>query len=386
MRWWQDLSRDQRLLFANNFITGFGVALFLNLQPIYISQLGATPAQVGLTLSLSGLIVTVLYVPLGLWADRHGRKPMIVSGWVLSGLAALAMAAAPDWRWFIPALTVYLMSNFAVPALQGYVAASGGGRNLGRLFALLAAGNSVGSVAAPALGGWLGEHVGLRTVYAIAGVLFVLDGLLVLGRLAPQAAPPAAQRAPAFGLLRSGPFRVEVLFTLMLFVAVDVGQVLAPKYLQDVRHLSVSQIGWLGSLGTLGVAGLTLALGRLPSERRTPLLIAQALAAASLSLWLSSPWLGLIALGYFIGGGNRVIRPLLASRLAARLKPEDMSFGFGFYQTAQQLGLTISPFLAGQLYARDPSWPLLAGLVGIGLTVLVTAFRPARPAAVLAAP
>ena len=138
MRWWQTLSRDQRLLFANSVITGFGVSLYLYLQPVYIAQLGATPAQIGLTLSLSGLIVTVLYIPLGLWADRRGRKPMIVGGWLLSGAATLGLALAPDWRWFIPALTVYLLSNFAVPALQVYTAATTSPRELTSAVALLA--------------------------------------------------------------------------------------------------------------------------------------------------------------------------------------------------------------------------------------------------------
>lgn len=385
MRWWQDLARDQRLLFANQVVTGFGVALFLNLQPIYIAQLGATPAQVGLTLSLSGLIVTVLFIPLGLWADRRGRKPMIVFGWVLSGLAALGLALAPDWRWFIPALTIYLLSNFAVPALQGYTAATTNPRGVSRLFALLAVGNSAGAVAAPAIGGWLGEQLGLRAVYAIAAVIFVLDGLLILGRLGPQTAPATGgavpRRLPALSLLRDRAFLIEVMFILLLFVAVDVGQVLVPKYLEDVRGLSVGQIGWLGSLGTLGLAVLTLLVGRLSTERRRPLLISQAVAGLALALWLTSPFLALIAVGYLISGSNRLIRPITAGRLAARLGPENMSFGFGFYQTAQQLGLTISPFLAGQLYARDPAWPLYAGLLGLGLTAGLTLILPAsRPA------
>lgn len=379
MRWWQTLSRDQRLLFANSVITGFGVSLYLYLQPVYIAQLGATPAQIGLTLSLSGLIVTVLYIPLGLWADRRGRKPMIVGGWLLSGAATLGLALAPDWRWFIPALTVYLLSNFAVPALQGYTAATSSPREVSRLFALLAVGNAAGSVTAPALGGWLGELLGLRAVYAIAAGLFVLDGWLVLGRLSEQAVPPAAvRRPPTLALLGNRAFGREVLFILLLFVAVDVGQVLAPQFLQEVRGLTLSELGALGSLGTLGIALLTLALSRLPAERRTPLVIGQAAALAALGLWLFAPWLPLIALGYFIHGSNRVIRPLTASRLVATLGAENLSLGFGFYQTAQQLGLTLSPLLAGLLYTQNPAWPLWAGLAGLSLTLLLTAFMPAR--------
>lgn len=379
MRAWRTLTRDERLLLLNSVITGFGVSLYIYLQPIYIAQLGATPAEVGLTLSLSGLVVTVLYIPLGLWADRRGRKPMILLGWFLSGLATLGLALAPDWRWFIPALIVYLLSNFAVPALQGYVAAAAGPRGASRMFALLAAGNALGSVASPALGGWLGEVLGLRWVYGLAAVIFLLDTGLVLAALSPQATPPAVARAsaPALSLLRNRAFVVEVLFILVLFVAVDLGSVLAPKYLEETRGLGVGPLGALGSLGTLGIAVLTLLLSRFPGQRRLPLVLAQGLAGAALVLWLRVPGLAFIALAYFIYGSNRLIRPLTASRLAARLGAENMSLGFGFYQTAQQLGLTLSPFLAGQLYTLAPAAPLYAGLVCLVLTGLLTLALPA---------
>lgn len=377
MRWWHALTRDQRLLLINSTATGFGVSLFAYLQPLYIESLGATPEQIGLTLGASGLIVTLLYIPLGMWADRRGRKPLIVAGWLLSGLMALAMALAPDWRWFLPAYTLYLLSNFAVPALQGYTAATTTPRAVGRLFALLALGNSAGSIIAPAIGGWLGQLYGLRTVYALAGFIFGADAVLNLARLTPQATvPPRSPRAQSRTVLSNRRFWVEIAFVLLMFTATDIGTVLVPNFLEDVRGLSVAQIGALSSLGTLGIALLIYLIGRLPTERRLPLFIPQAAAGAALLLWLLAPGLGWIGLAYLIHGGNRAFRPVTAGRLANTLAPETMSFGFGFYQTAQQLGLTISPYAAGLLYAHDPHWPLWAGVVGLAAAMAFAALLP----------
>lgn len=377
MRWWHALTRDQRLLLINSTATGFGVSLFAYLQPLYIESLGATPEQIGLTLGASGLIVILLYIPLGMWADRRGRKPLIVAGWLLSGLMALAMALAPDWRWFLPAYTLYLLSNFAVPALQGYTAATTTPRAVGRLFALLALGNSAGSIIAPAIGGWLGQLYGLRTVYALAAFIFGADAVLNLARLTPQATvPPRSPRAQSRTVLRNRRFWVEIAFVLLMFTATDIGTVLVPNFLEDVRGLSVAQIGALSSLGTLGIALLIYLIGRLPTERRLPLFIPQAAAGAALLLWLLAPGLGWIGLAYLIHGGNRAFRPVTAGRLANTLAPETMSFGFGFYQTAQQLGLTISPYAAGLLYAHDPHWPLWAGVVGLAAAMAFAALLP----------
>jgi predicted MFS family arabinose efflux permease len=147
---------------------------------------------------------------------------------------------------------------------------------------------------------------------------------------------------------------------------------MAPKFLEDVRGLSVGQIGALGSVGTLGIMVLTLLLGRQPPERRAPLLLAQGAALLALLLWLNASALAWIGLAYFVHGGNRVIRPITTGRLAATLDAATMSFGFGFYQTAQQLGLTLSPYVAGLLYARGPAWPLWAGVAGLLVMMLLT--------------
>lgn len=375
MRWWRALNRDQRLLLINSTVTGFGVSLFIYLQPLYIEKdLGASPEQIGLTLGAGGLIVTLLYIPLGMWADRRGRKPLIVAGWLLSGLMALAMALAPDWRWFIPAYTLYLLSNFAVPALQGYTAATTHPREVGRLFGLIALGGSAGSIIAPAIGGWIGQTYGLRAVYGTAALIFAADALLNLARLTPQAAaPPRSPRMQSGAVLGNRRFWAEIAFVLLMFIVTDIGTVLLPNFLKDVRGLSVAQIGALSSIGTLGIALLTFVISRLPTERRLPLFITQAAAGAALLLWLLAPGLIWIGLAFLIHGGNRVFRPITAGRLVNTLTPETMSFGFGFYQTAQQLGLTISPYAAGLLYAHDPHWPLWAGVVGLAAAMVFAA-------------
>ena len=159
------LNRDQRLMALSGVFWGFGMSMFLFLQPLYVASLGASPRQIGLALGLGAAVVTVLYVPFGTWADRWGRKPVIVLGWSVGTLATLGLALAPDWRWVIPAMGLYMLSNFAMPAFNGYIAASDQSGNLSRTMALLASGSSLASIVAPAVGGWIGETFGLRTVY-----------------------------------------------------------------------------------------------------------------------------------------------------------------------------------------------------------------------------
>ncbi|MBI3360545.1 MAG: MFS transporter [Chloroflexi bacterium] len=374
------LTRDQRYIFISGLLWGFGVMLFFYIQPLYIASLGASPEQIGLVLGVSGLAVGIVYVPIGQWADRRGRKPVIVAGWGLGTLATLAMSFAPDWRWLIPAMAAYLFSNFAVPALNGYVAASDTSSNPSRTFAILASGSSIGSIVSPAIGGWIGESFGLRDVYFFATICFALS-TLAMTQLSDQPIAPHAPTDSPGALLSNRAFLWQIVFTLLLFFAIDLGQVMTPKFLGDVRGLSVGEIGRLGTVGSLGIVLFTLVYGHMPVERRRPLMLAQAAAMGAMILIWRSPSLFFIALAYFIHGSNRVMRPLITGRLARSLNRATVSIGYGFFQTAMQIGLSISPYVAGLLYTRHPSWPLMAGIVAVAATIGLTFTLPAGAAA-----
>jgi DHA1 family multidrug resistance protein-like MFS transporter len=386
LRRFLSLNRDQRFMYVSGLLWGFGMSLFLYLQPLYIERLGANPAQIGLVLGISGLTVTFLYIPIGLWADRRGRKPVILAGWSLGAVSTLVMAFVPDWRWLIPAMVAYQLSNFAMPAYYGYIVAGEKGGSVARTFAIIASASSIGSIISPAVGGWIGEQFGLRAVYLSAGIAFTLSALVLWPLSAQSSAPSSSAHADPRQLASNWRFLWQILFILLLFFVLDLGQVMAPKFLEDVRGLTVGQIGWLGTVGSLGIVVFSIALGQLSVERPWSLVLGQLAALVAGILLLSTPVPAFILIAYFIHGSNRLVRPLVIGRLARSLDPATLSFGYGFYETAMRLGLALSPYAAGLLYTHSPTWPLYAGVIGLSLTLLLTFTLPTslkpRPAAV----
>ncbi|MBX3014875.1 MAG: MFS transporter [Caldilineaceae bacterium] len=365
-------NRDLGLIYLSMFLWGLGAYLYYYLQPLYVTQLGASPAQVGLALGLGSFVVTFLYAPIGLWADRYGRKYVILLGWVMGTLSAFAMTFAPDWRWFTPALAVYVLSNFAVAVLYGYVTTCTPVERRAEAFALLSSTISLGSIVAPAIGGWIGEQFGLRAVYLTASLIYT-GSTLVLLPLRNQAPEPSANRHSASALLHNRAFLGQILLVFFLFFAIDVGLVLAPKYLEEVRGLTINEIGWLGTWSALGVVVLVYGLSKLRGEGLPALLLSLFLVLVGLILlWLGGNQLWLLAVAFVLNGGNRLIRPSVLVRIGSLLRPENLSFGLGIQQTAMQLGLALSPTVAGLLYARQPSWPLYAGIGSVALMLVVT--------------
>jgi len=365
-------------MYLSSFLWGFGASLFWYIQPLYIESLGATAEQIGFVLAVGGLVVTFLYIPIGLWADRRGRKPVILAGWGLGSVATLAMALAPDWRWLIPSMVAYQLSNFAMPAFHGYVAATQHEGSLLRTFAVLSSASAIGSILSPAVGGWLGEVFGLRVVYLTAAVFFALSTLALLPLTNhPVSATSIAGRGDARRLAGNRSFLWQIAFAFLVFLGIELGQVMAPKFLADVRGLSLGQIGWLGTVGSVGIILLSLLLGQMRAERPWSLVAAQAAALAAALLLLTTPLMPFIVLAYFIHGSNRLIRPFMIGRLARSLDQATLSFGYGFYETAMRLGLAVAPWAAGVLYAREPAWPLWAGAACVCVTLALTFTLPA---------
>lgn len=117
---------------------------------------------------------------------------------------------------------------------------------------------------------------------------------------------------------------------------------------------------------------LVYALSKLRGEGVRPLLIALGLSLTGLLLlYVGGNNLALLAIAFFINGGNRLIRPPMLVRVGRLLGPQTLSFGLGLQQTATQLGLAVSPYVAGLLYAQAPIWPLHVGLTSVGAMLLI---------------
>jgi MFS family permease len=381
------LNRDQWLIFSAFLLWGLSNGLWLHLQPLYLESLGARPEQVGAALGLAGLGVVFLYVPVGLVADRTRRKPIIVGAWITGTVATVLLALAPDWRWVIPGLALYLFSAFSRPAIAGYIAASDGSGNLTRVFSVLSSGYSIGSIVGPALGGWIAETSGLRVV------LYVATGFAVLSTIAtllltdtPSPAPERGRATNPWQLLSNRYFVWQIVVLMLMIFALDLGTILMPTFLQDERGLNLQQIGQLGTVASVGMLAIMLVVSQMRPERRQPLLLTQLVVGASLALLLvpAPAWrpaaFGLLALAYFCRGGVESIWPVTRARVTRGIDPRSLSFGFALMDTGAQVARTISPIAAGYLYAQHPTLPLYGGLIALAATLLLTLTLPqARP-------
>ncbi|RMF50818.1 MAG: MFS transporter [Anaerolineae bacterium] len=367
------MTRDLILLAIALFTWGFGDSMFFLFQPLYLQDLGANPQMIGNILGMVGVAMTVAHLPAGYLADRIGRRPLLYAAWTLGCVATWVMALSPALPWFVFGTVLYGLTSFVMVPMYSYITAARGKLSVGRAITLTTAAFSLGSVIGPLVGGWIGDTIGLHRTFLVAAVIFVFSTLIVLAIRAQPVENDSEEGAA--GALRSllNPRYLQYLsIVFVVMLATYLPQPLSQNYLQDVHHLSRTQIGSVISMRNLGVAVFNLALGQL--NARVGFLLAQgAMALFSLALWRGTglPW---YMLGYFLMGSYQTARSLASAQARALVSKINMGLAYGLVETTASLAIIIAPPLAGFVYNRGPALIYPLSLAAIGLAFLLTLF------------
>jgi len=355
--------RQFALLLALPFIALYGAALD-----------GGTPALIGLSLGIYGLMQGLLQIPFARWSDRLGRKSLVVCG-TLMLVAGLALAAAAeDMATFI-----------AARALQGAGAVSGvayawigeatapEARN--RAMGVVGAVTAVAAVLSFIGGPLLYRVLTLPQIFMVCAGLAGLVLLYVLVGMPAGAARPAAARTPAplRPLLADGQVRRFAVagfllnFVLMSFVFVmpvladqvlgarEMWKILIPATLAGVLAVRIAAPladgGWYKRTAALAF-GLFL-------PAAFWLLIGHAVALAVGSAFFMA--------GYFI------LTALLPAGVTRSVDETAQGTASGILQSAQFLGAFLGGVLSGVLWQVHPGavLGLLIAAAGGGLFVML---------------
>ncbi len=240
------MTRNLRLIALSLVVWGIGEGMFFYFQPLYLQQLGADPVQIGAILGAAGLAMAVTHIPAGALADHIGRKGIMVTAWGLGVLSTWLMFLARSLPVFVCALLLYSLTAFVASPMSSYVTAARGQRSVARALTTVSAAFNAGGILGPLIGGQLAERFSLRTVYGIAAALFVVStALLLLIRSQPTEPSPAASRYRA--LLTRGPYLGFLVLVFAVVFAMYLSWPLTPNFLQNVRHVSLGQIGVFGA-------------------------------------------------------------------------------------------------------------------------------------------
>lgn len=348
-------------------------------MPLFLRDLGATPTDIGLVFGLGNVLAALTFIPLGLGADRWGRRPFLIGVWSCSTIGAAAFLPLADWRGAFAGSVLYWIGSAAFPLMSAHLAATTPRARLGSEMGIVYGAFFFGTILAAPFAGRVGEAIGLRGGLAIATVAFVLSSALTL-RLShtppvPYVAGPSLPRS-FWTLLAITP--------LAALIAVIVNP-LFPVYVRDFAGVPLERVGIYVGLVALGSAVFSAANGRF-ADRVGPV---PAVIGAGAVLTLGAGTIALsgraevpLAIGSFLLGAQIAPNPVLAAALERVLPPARSSLGYTGFQLVFALGFGGGGLLSGLLYDADPLLPLL---VQLSLALPVTATIAVIVSRVLAA-
>ncbi|MDB5705363.1 MAG: multidrug resistance protein Stp [Sphingomonas bacterium] len=128
----------------------------------------------GYMLPLSALVLIG-----GALADSAGRKRTFLAGLLLFAIASIGCMVAPTLGWLIGARVGQgLGAALLVPASLAILGADFEGAARAKAIGTWAAAGAIGGAIGPVLGGWLVDHVGWRSIFALIVPIAVAAGIM----------------------------------------------------------------------------------------------------------------------------------------------------------------------------------------------------------------
>jgi MFS family permease len=346
----------------------------IGVTPFFVTgPLGGGPAAVGVAVGAFSVTTLVLRPLAGRWADRHGRRPLLIGGASLFAILVMGHLLVTDLAWLVVlrlllgvAEALYFVAGFA--ALADLAPPGRAGEALSYNSLALYLGIATGPIIGQAL---LGRG-GFPLVWAGAGALLAVAALLAAR--VPETLGSASRPSPPAPLIHPA----ALVPGLGLFIGVAaVGGFLA------FASLHAARLGldlWSTVLGLFGlvVVACRILFATLP-DRVPPLrLAAAALGASSAGLVLiaavPAAW-SLFAGAALLAIGSAFLTPAVFAAIFSRVPQSQRGSAAGTASMFIDLGLGGGPLVLGLIAAAGgipAAFLAAAGLAAAGAVLLAS--------------
>ena len=350
------------------FFTGLAISQILPFLPLYVAQLGVTSHEAlsmwsGLTFSITFLISAIVSPMWGSLADRKGRKLMLLRASLGMAIAILLQAFATNvWQLLLLRGIMGLTSGY-IPNAMALVASQVPRERSGWALSTLSTAQISGVIGGPLMGGFLADHVGLRTVFLITAILLMVSFLVTLFLIKEGMRPKVskAQRLSGKAVFATLPYPalvISLFFTTLVIQLCNgsVGPILA-LFIQSLAPDS-SNIAFLSGLiaAVPGVSALMAAprLGKLGDRIGTArILMATLICAVGLFFAMSfvTTPLQLGILRFLLGFADGAMLPAVQTLLLKYSSDQVTGRIFGYNQSFMYLGNVAGPLMGATVSA-----------------------------------
>ena len=341
-------------------MTGF--AVILPVFPQRLQSLGLGSEMLALMEGAFGLGMFLFSTPMGIWAGRIGRKPILfisLAGFIVTNLL-LAFVNVP--LLFVPIRFVEgtLLSGL-FPAAMSMVGDTIPLAKQGRWIGFLTTAQAVGFAVGPGLGGALSQTWGFTSPFLLSAGIALAASLLAIF-MVPETLPKHVRaearsqqgRREATAQKPKERRMARLIWLVAPFLIIDFGMIFTypfvfpqlPFFFMKVLHYSTAQYGMLFSVYGMALAVFPLVLGRLSETLpKKPLIVTGSLLFSALIVFLlAAPLYPLLIAGAALAGlGSAFVQPAMGSIYLAATTDETRGQVMGMRGSAISLAVMLGP-------------------------------------------
>jgi len=389
--------KKTRLL--NNWLILFLVAMILAniggnmygpLMPLYLQELNATVAQVGLFFTLSRVIPLALQILGGYISDSLGRLRAIAIASVAGVFTYAALLLAPTWQWVLVSAAFSAITYSLIgPSFDAFIAEHSEEHNRARVFALSQTIFGIVMVVGPVMGGWLVDLRGYKFMIFIAALFYIMATIIriFMAREASRGSESQPKKLSVEGLktnlgsmlalLTAGGVVTWILLTdSVRDMSFNLSFDLLPIYMRDFFAMTTTQIGWVNSIFGLFMMLFMYPAGVLSDKKgeRVGISLGFFLMFVSISMLALLPNLGFwgAAAGWAIAGtGVGLLTPPYQSLISKAVPRRLRGVAFGLFSTSVGVLSLPAPYIGAMLWENfDPRLPFAITAVVCLLSII----------------
>jgi MFS family permease len=361
-------------------LANMGGNMYQPLEALYLKDLGAGIAQIGLFYTISQIIPLLLQILGGWLSDTIGRLRAIAIGSVVGVFVYVPLILATRWEWVLLASALGAVTRALVgPSFDAFIADRSAPENRARLFGITQTLFGVVSVIGPLLGGYLVEAMGFKGMLMIAAVLYLIATIIrvSMARTASEGATTdqryltlsslRANLGTMFGLILAGGLFTWIMITDgVRDIFFNMSFSFLSVYMQDIAELTISQIGLMNSIFGMAMMAVMIPAGWLADKVGERVNIAVSFLFLSVSIGMiatvppASPvWvygLGWVIAGIGVGLATPAYQSLISKAVPKRLR----GVAFGLFSTSLGLVSLPAPVIGGYLWENiSPQFPFI---------------------------
>ena len=350
------------VLFVTAFVDMVGITMLVPILPYFATNLGASATVVGVIISAFSLAQLLTATSWGRASDRHGRRPALIGGLLVTAAGYVLFALAGSVPMLLLSRVVQGMGGGTIGVVHAYIADVSEPGERTRTLGWLSAVTSLGAVLGPAIGavlvraggptlpGW--AAAAFAVLVAAFGWTYLRESRVPTGHTAEHPVARGAALANVALKWRETPARL--ILTYALGIGAFYGIIpLVPLLLGERLGITEDTVGYFVMyLGAIGVLMRTFALDPLVRRLGEPRLARAGvllLAAGLVATALPGGWPAIAAGFTLMPIGTACLFPAVTSLLSQAVHERERGLYMGVQQTWGGVSRVAFPVLGGVL-------------------------------------